>query len=82
MKERAFRKQVKQDSERSGELRLRTDETIFAAYDKTEMRKTKILVLASSDFVKTSKFFFWPDVIKLAEIDLDWMQSTSEAIGV
>ena len=77
MKERAYRKQVTRDSERSGELRLRIDETIFAAYDKTEMRKTNILVLASSDFVNTFKFFFWPDVIKLAEIDLDWMQSTS-----
>ena len=46
------------------------------------MRKAKIMVVASSDFVYTSKSLFWPDVIMLAAVDLDLMQSVSMAIGV
>ena len=45
-----------------GGLRFRIDETIFAAYDKAEMRRKKILVVASSDSVHTSNPLFWPDV--------------------
>ena len=84
MKERAYPKKLAQegDAERYGELKSRIDVTIFAASDKVEMRKAKILWVASSDFLHTSKFFFWPDVIMLAGTDLDWMQSTSMAIGV
>ena len=46
------------------------------------MRKTKIMTVANSDFVHTSKSLFWPDVIMLAAVDLDLMQSVSMAIGV
>ena len=46
------------------------------------MRKAKILVIATSVFVHTSKFLFWPDVVMLAGTDMDWMQSISLAIGV
>ena len=46
------------------------------------MRKAKVLVVASSDFVHTSKSLFWPDVIILAGTVLDWMQSLSMGIGV
>ena len=46
------------------------------------MRKAKILVVANSDFVHTSKSLFWADVIMLAAIDLDLMQSVSMAIRV
>ena len=46
------------------------------------MSKAKILVVAHSDFVQTSKSFFWPDVIMLTAIDLDLMQSLSMAIGL
>ena len=81
LKERVYPKQVAQegDVERYGELKFRKEETIFAAYNKVEMRKAKILVVASSDFVKS---LFWPDVIVLAATDLDLMQSVSIAIGV
>ena len=84
VKERAYPKIVAQegDAEKFGELKFRIDETIFAAYDKAEMRKAKILVIVSSDFVHTSKSLFWPDVVILAGTDLDWMQSTSMVIGV
>ena len=58
------------------------DETIFAAYDKVEKRNAYILVIASSDFVHTSKSLFWTDVIMLAATDLGLMQSVSMAIGV
>ena len=40
------------------------------------------MIVASSDFVYTSKSLFWPDVIMLAAVDLDVMHSVSMAIGV
>ena len=84
VKERAYPKQVAQegDVERYGELKFRMDDTIFAAYGKVEMRMAKILVVASSDFVHSSKSLFWTDVIILAATDLDLMQSVSMVIGV
>ena len=84
VKERAYPKQVIQDGdvERYGGMKFRKDEAIFAAYDKAEMKKAKILVVSSSDFAHTSKPLFLSDVIKLAAIDLDLMQSMSMAIGV
>ena len=85
VKERVYPKQVSQegDAQRYGELKaIKKDETIFAAYDKAEMRKAKIMIVANSEFVHTSKSLFWPDVIMLAAIDLDLLQSVSMAIGV
>ena len=46
------------------------------------MRKAKIMIVANSDFVHTSKSRFWPDLIMLAAVDLNLMQSVSMAIGV
>ena len=40
------------------------------------------MILANSDFEHTSKSLFSPDVIMLAAVDLDLMQSVSMAIGV
>ena len=85
VKERAYPKQVNQegDVQRYGGLKtIKKDETIFAAYDKAEMRKAKTMIVASSDFVYNSKSLFWPDVIMLAAVDLDLMRSVSMAIGV
>ena len=84
VKERAYPKQEIQDGdvERYGGMKFRKNEAIFAAYDKVETRKAKILVVAKSDFVHTSKSLFCPDVIMLAAIDLDLMQSVSMANGV
>ena len=85
MKERAYPKQVNQDGDvqRYGGLQaIQKDETIFFAYDKAEMRKAKIMIVANSDFVYTSKSLFWPDIIMLAAVDLDLTQSVSMAIGV
>ena len=85
VKERAYPKQVNEegDVQRYGGLKaIKKDETIFAAYDKAEMRKAKIMIVASSDFVYTSKSLFWADVIMFAAVDLDLMQSLSMAIGV
>ena len=85
VKERAYPKQVNQegDAQRYGEMKaIKKDETIFAAYDKAEMRKAKIMMVANSEFVQTSKSLFWSDVIMLAAVDLDLLQSVSRAIGV
>ena len=85
VKERVYPKQVNPqgDVQRYGGLKaIKKDETIVAAYDKAKMRKAKIMRVANSDFVHTSKSVFWPDVIMLAAVDLDLMQSVSMAIGV
>ena len=85
MKERVYPKQVNQDGDArryGGLTAIKKDESIFAAYDKAEMRKAKIMVVANSEFVYTSKSLFWPDVIMLAAVDLDLLQSVSLAIGV
>ena len=85
VKERVYPKQVNQegDVQRYGGLKaIKKDETIFAAYDKAEMRKAKIMIVANSEFVHTSKSLFWPDVIMLAAVDLDLLRSVSMAIGV
>ena len=85
VKERVYPKQVNQEggAQRCGELKaIKKDETIFAAYDKAEMRKAKITIVAISEFVHTCKSLFWPDVIMLAAVDLDLLQSLSMAIGV
>ena len=85
VKERIYPKLVGQDGDvqRYGGLKaIKKDETIFAAHDKAEMRKAKIMIVANSEFVYTSKSLFWPDVIMLAAVDLDLLQSVSLAIGV
>ena len=83
--EKIYPKLVSQegDVQRYGGLKaIKKDETIFAAFDKAEIRTTKIMIVANSEFVYTSKSLFWPDVIMLAAVDLDLLQSVSMAIGV
>ena len=71
------------DAQRYGGLTaIKKDETIFAAYVKAEMRKAKTMVVANSEIVYTSKSLLWPDVVMLAAVDLDLLQSVSLAIGV
>ena len=85
VKQRTYPKQVSQDGDvqRYGGLKaIKKDETNFAAYDKAEIRKAKIMIVANSEFVYTSKSLFWPDVIMLAAVDLDLLQAVSLAIGV
>ena len=85
VKDRIYPKQVSQDGDvqRYGGLKaIKRDETNFAAYDKAELRKAKIMIVANSEFVYTSKSLFWPDVIMLAAVDLDLLQAISLAIGV
>ena len=84
-KERAYSKQVNQEADvqrYGGSKAIKKDETTFAEYNKAEMRKGKIMIVANSDSICTSKSLFWPDVIILAALDLDQMQSVSMAIGV
>ena len=55
VKDKAYPKQVTQegDIQRYGAMKtIRKDETIFAAYDKPETRKAKIMIVANSDFVR------------------------------
>ena len=85
VKERVYPKHVNEegDAQRYGELKaIKNDETIFTAYDNAELRKAKIMIVANSEFVHTSKSLFSPDAIKLAAVDLDLRQSVSMVIGV
>ena len=85
VKERIYPKLVNQDGDAQrygGLIAIKKGETIFAAYVKAEMRKAKIMIVANSEFVYTSKSLFWPDVIMLAAVDLDLLQSIYLAIGV
>ena len=85
VKERIYPKLVNQDGDvqRYGGLKaIKKDETNFAAYDKAKIRKAKIMIVANSEFVHTSKSLFWPDVIVLAAVDLDLLQAVSMAIGL
>ena len=85
VKERIYPKLVGRDGDVQryrGLKAIMKDETIFAAYDKAEMRKAKIMIVANSEFAYTSKSLFWPDVIMLAAVDLDLLQSVSLAIRV
>ena len=53
VKDRAYPKQVTQEGDvpRYGGMKTtRKDETIFAAYDKAEMRKAKIMMNVNSDY--------------------------------
>ena len=82
VKDRTYPKQVSQDGDvqRYGGLKaIKKDESIFAAYDKAEKRKAKIMIVANSE---NSKSLFWPVVIMLAAVDLDLLQAVSLAIGV
>ena len=74
VKDRTYPKQVSQDGDVQryrGLKAIKKDETIFAAYDKAEMRRAMIMIVANSEFAHTSKSLFWPDVIMLAAVDLD-----------
>ena len=55
MKERAHSILVekKGDMDCYGDLKVISDENIFAACDKAEMRKVKILLIAISDYINT-----------------------------
>ena len=85
VKEGEYPKKVNQegDVQRYGGLKaIKKDETIFALYDKAEMRNAKIMIVASSDFAYTSESLLWPDVMMSTAVDLDLTQSVSMAIGV
>ena len=80
VKERIYPKLGNQDGDAQrygGLIAIKKDETIFAAYDKAEMRKAKFMIVTNSEFVYTSKSLFWPEVIMLAAVDLDLLQSIS-----
>ena len=61
VKERIYPKLVNQDGDAQiygGLIAIKKDETIFAAYDKAEMRKAKTMIVANSEFVYTSSLCF------------------------
>ena len=55
--ERTYPKLVEQEGDkgRYGDLEFNLGESIFSAYDKTKMRKAKIMIIADSDYIDTSK---------------------------
>ena len=46
------------------------------------MKAAKYLIVASSDYLYTSRSLFWPDVIFLTTLKLDWGQSIGMMVSV
>ena len=57
-------------------------DSLFAAYDPLDIKEAKYLIVASSDYLYTSRSLFWPDVIFLKAPKLDWGQSAGMAMSV
>ena len=57
-------------------------DSLFAAYDPLDVKATKYLKVASSDYLNTPRSLFRPDVIFLTAPNLDWGQSASMTISV
>ena len=55
---------------------------LFAAYDSLDIKAAKYLIVASSDYLYTPRSLFWPDVIFLTALKLDWRQSVGMTISV
>ena len=67
------------DERRYAHLKSPKGDSLFAAYDPREM---KILIVASSDYLYTSRSLFLPVVIFLTAPNLDWGQAVGMAISV
>ena len=70
------------DDRRYGELKAPVGDGLFAAYDPLDMKATKYLIVASSDYLYTPRSLFWPDVFFLTAPKLDWGQSIGMMIRV
>ena len=57
-------------------------DSLFASYDPLDMKATKYLIVASSDYLYTPRSFFWPDVNFLTAPKLVWGQSAGMMISV
>ena len=70
------------DDRRYGKLKAPVGDGLFAAYDPFDMKATKYLVVASSDYLDTPRSLFWPDVIFSTAPKLDWGQAIGMMISV
>ena len=73
---------VEGDDRRFGGLKAPVGDSLFAAYDPLDIKEAKYLIVASSDYLYTPRFLFWPDVIFLTAPKLDWGQSAGMTISV
>ena len=70
------------DDRRYEGLMAPVGDSLFAANDPLDMKAAKYLIVASSDYLYTPRSLFWPDVIFLTALKLDWGQSAGMAISV
>ena len=70
------------DDKRYAGLKKPMGDSLFAAYDPLEIKATKYLIVATSDYLYTPRSLFWPDVIFLTAPRLDWGQSVGMSISV
>ena len=73
---------VEGNDKRYGELKAPVGDSMFAAYDPLDMKATKYLIVASSDYLYTPRSLFWPDVIFVMAPKLDWGQAAGMMISV
>ena len=70
------------DDKRYAGLKTPMGDSLFPAYDPLDIKAAKYLIVASSDYLYTPRLLFWPDVIFLTAIKLNWGQSVGLTISV
>ena len=73
---------VEGDDKRYAGLKTPVGDSLFAAYDPLDIKASKYLIVASSDYLCTPRSLFWPDVVFLTAPKLDWGQSAGMMISV
>ena len=73
---------VEGEDRRYAGLKVPVGDSLFAAYDPSDIKAAKYLIVATSDYLYTHRSFFWPDVIFLTAPNLDRGQSAGMTISV
>ena len=60
------------DKKKYAGLKVPVGDSLFAAYDPLDIKAAKYLIVASSDYLYTPRFLFWPDVNFSTAPKLDW----------
>ena len=73
---------VEGDDRRYRGLEILMGDSLFATYDPLDIKNTKYLIVASSDYLYTPRSLFWSDVIFQTDLSQDWGQAVDMAISV
>ena len=73
---------VEGDDRRYRGLEIPMGDGLFAAFGPLDIKNATYLIVASSDYLYTPRSLFWPDVIFLTALTLDWEQAVGMAISL